>query len=227
MDRQVLEVENLSKKYEMGGRTIRALSKASFRVMRGDFVAIMGPSGSGKTTLLTLIGCMDRPTGGRIVLEGVEVTGVPEAALYRIRREKIGFIFQNFNLIESLTAIENVELPMEGLKGSRKQRRERARELLDLVGLGDRGGHSPLQLSGGEQQRVAIARSLANDPVVILADEPTGNLDSETGNSIIELLNKLASDRGCAVLVATHDSFLGSLSNRTLSLRDGRLQRNT
>jgi putative ABC transport system ATP-binding protein len=183
----------------------------------------MGPSGSGKTTLLSLVGCLDKPSGGKVIIDGVDVTDIRESSLYRIRRGKIGFIFQTFNLIESLNAVENVELPMENTIKSRVERKEKALKLLALVGLKDRGQHRPTQLSAGEQQRVAIARALANDPAIILADEPTGSLDSETGLNIVKMLRRLSSDKKCLVLMVTHDNLMASLASRTISMRDGKL----
>ena len=181
MSETVLETEKLDKFFKLGGREVRALSDVNLQVKRGEFVSVMGPSGSGKTTLLNMLGCLDKPTHGKVVLDGVDVTRVPEKKLYEIRRNKIGFIFQNFNLLPYLNAIENVELPMEGTGKSKDERRNRARELLKMVGLSERGEHRPHRLSAGEQQRVAIARALANNPAIILADEPTGNLDQKTG----------------------------------------------
>ena len=220
----ILQTIDLSKTFEAGGHQVRALKRANLEVMAGEFVAITGPSGSGKTTLLSLVGCLDKPTEGKIILDSLDVTNITEASLYIIRRGKIGFIFQSFNLIENLTAAENVELPMECLIKSGKQRREKARELLALVGLQEREGHRPAQLSAGEQQRVAIARSLANEPAIILADEPTGNLDSETGLSIVKMLGQLTIERKCTVVAVTHDQRMASLAGRTLSLRDGMLR---
>jgi len=223
MEAPILRTVDLSKTFEVGGHKVKALKGASLEIMPGEFVAIMGPSGSGKTTLLALIGCLDKPTEGKIILDTVDVTDIPEASLYKTRREKIGFIFQSFNLLENLSAIENVELPMECSTKSGRQRRERARELLDLVGLQEREKHRPTQLSAGEQQRVAIARALVNSPAIILADEPTGNLDSETGSAIAAMLGRLASDHKCTVVMVTHDHHMASLAGRRLSLRDGML----
>lgn len=221
----IVKTKDLSKTFKMGGQEVHALSKVNLEVKKGEFAAIIGPSGSGKTTLLTLIGCLDKPTEGKIYLErkGIDVTTIPDSSLYKIRRSNLGFIFQSFNLIPSLSAIENVELTMEGSKKSGKKRRERARELLGLVEIADREKHKPAQLSAGEQQRVAIARALANDPDLILADEPTGNLDSETGFSIMNILRRLTTDKNRTVIIVTHNSSIAELADRTIIIRDGKL----
>lgn len=225
LDNTIVKTKGLSKTFTMGGQDVHALRNVNLEIKRGEFVVIMGPSGSGKTTLLTLLGCLDKPTKGKIYLgrKRLEVTEVPDAALYRIRRNNLGFIFQSYNLIPSLTAIENVELPMEGSTKMGKKRRERARELLALVELPEREKHKPSQLSGGEQQRVSIARALANDPDIILADEPTGNLDSETGASILSILRKLTTDRNRTVIVVTHDYNIAAIADRSFIIRDGKL----
>ncbi|MFC1944222.1 ABC transporter ATP-binding protein [Chloroflexota bacterium] len=220
----ILRTINLSKTFEIGVHKVKALRGTTIEVMPGEFIAITGPSGSGKTTLLSLIGCLDKPTDGKIIIDSIDVTDISEASLYRIRREKIGFIFQSFNLIQNLSAVENVELPMECSIKSGKQREERASELLNMVGLSGREKHRPMQLSAGEQQRVAVARALANSPTIILADEPTGNLDSETGSNIIEMLRQLPANSQCTVMMVTHDLHMASLAGRTISLRDGMLQ---
>jgi putative ABC transport system ATP-binding protein len=175
MSEAVLETEKVTKVYTMGKREVHALSDLNLHVNKGEFVAITGPSGSGKTTLLNVLGCLDKPTAGKVILDGVDVSKLPERELYKIRRNKIGFIFQTFNLLPYLNARENVELPMESTRKSKVERRDRAHELLKLVGLSGREEHRPQRLSVGEQQRVAIARAMANDPAIILADEPTGN----------------------------------------------------
>jgi putative ABC transport system ATP-binding protein len=223
MSNVVLETENLEKVYAIGRRKIKAISDVNLRVNKGDFVAIMGPSGSGKTTLLNLLGCLDRPTNGKVVLDGVDVTRVPEKTLWKFRRYKIGFIFQTFNLLPYLNAIENVELPMEGTGKSKEEMRKKARELLKLVGLAERENHKPLRLSAGEQQRVAIARALANNPAIVLADEPTGNLDSKTGYEIVRLLGKLNIEQGTTIVMVTHDSHKAAHAGRLLFLSDGKL----
>lgn len=225
MAKPILKTIGLSKTFETNGNKVQALSRVNLEVMRGDFLAIMGPSGSGKTTLLTLLGCLDKPTTGRILLgsKGLNVTAIPEAALYRIRRKNLGFIFQNFNLLPSLTALENVELPMEGLIKSAKRRRKRARVLLRMLEMSHREKHKPPQLSAGEQQRVAIARALANGPALILADEPTGNLDWETSVSIVNMLRKLATEQKRTIIMVTHDPHMSSFASRKLFIRDGKL----
>jgi putative ABC transport system ATP-binding protein len=188
MSEAVLKIENLSKDYILGKRKVHALSNLNLKVNEGEFVSIMGPSGSGKTTLLNVLGCIDKPTSGQVLLDGVNVAELPEGELYKIRRDKIGFVFQTFNLLPYLNARENVELPMENTKKSKSERSQRASELLNMVGLSGREDHRPQRLSAGEQQRVAIARALANDPAIILADEPTGNLDGKNKREIVSLL---------------------------------------
>jgi putative ABC transport system ATP-binding protein len=214
---------DLDKTFKMGGHDIKAVQKANIEGEPGELIAIMGPSGSGKTTLLSLIGCLDKPSGGKVIIDDVDVTDISESSLYKTRRRKIGFIFQTFNLIESLNAAENVELPMENTIKSRAERREKALKLLALVGLKDREKHRPTQLSAGEQQRVAIARALANDPTIVLADEPTGSLDSETGLSIVKTLRQLSDDKKCVVIMVTHDNLMASQASRIISMRDGKL----
>jgi putative ABC transport system ATP-binding protein len=223
MSEVILKTEGLSKTFAMGKRKIPALSGVDLRVNKGEFVAIMGPSGSGKTTLLNVLGCLDKPTSGKVVLDEVDVTQLPEKELYKIRRNKIGFIFQTFNLLPYLNAVENVELPMENTKKSKTQRRERARKLLELVGLSGREQHRPQRLSAGEQQRVAIARALANDPAIILADEPTGNLDSKNKYEIVRLLASLNINSGTTIVMVTHDSHMASHTERMLLLTDGKI----
>lgn len=223
MSELVLKTEKLDKVFELGRRKIRALSDVNLQVKKGDFISIMGPSGSGKTTLLNMLGCLDRPTLGKVVLDGVDVTEVPEKNLYKIRKHKVGFVFQTFNLMLYLNAIENVELPMEGTKKSKDERRKRAHELLKMVGLSGRENHRPTRLSAGEQQRVAIARALANNPAIVLADEPTGNLDKKSKYDIIRLLGKLNTDQGTTVIMVTHDSHIAAHSEKMLFLSDGKL----
>ncbi len=225
MARPMLRAIGLTKTYETNGNRVRALQSVNLEIMRGDFVAIMGPSGSGKTTLLTLLGCLDRPTSGRVLLgaRGLDVTAMPESSLYTIRRKNIGFIFQSFNLIPSFSALENVELPMENLIGSGRRRRKRARVLLRMLEIPHRERHRPPQLSAGEQQRVAIARALANGPAVILADEPTGNLDWETSVGIMNMMRRLASEQKRTIVMVTHDPHMAAFASTKLYLRDGKL----
>jgi putative ABC transport system ATP-binding protein len=223
MSEQILKTEELGRVFKMGGRTIRALYEVNLQIEKGDFISIMGPSGSGKTTLLNMLGCLDKPTKGKVVLDGKDVTKVSEKDLYKIRRHKVGFVFQTFNLMPYLNAIENVELPMEGTKRSRDEKKQKARELLKLVGLSEREDHRPHRLSAGEQQRVAIARALANNPSIVLADEPTGNLDTKTKYEVIRLLGKLNSEQGTTIIMVTHDSQIAAHAGRMLFLNDGRL----
>src|SRR5215467_11910826 len=217
-------VENVSKSFQAGGQMILAVREVSFTCTAGQFVAILGPSGSGKSTLLYLLGGLDKPSTGELIIDGVNVKELSAAQEYRFRRQKLGFVFQSFHLIPSLTVLENVMLPME-LKGgvSDAAMYERARALLGLVGIDeDRHRHRPGKLSGGQQQRVAIARALANDPKVILADEPTGNLDSQTGRLIVALLKQLA-EQGRTVIVVTHDPSVAEVADVRLKMQDGRI----
>jgi putative ABC transport system ATP-binding protein len=219
----VLKLENLSKTYTLGKRNVPALANLNLTVNTGEFVAIMGPSGSGKTTLLNVIGCIDKPTKGKVLLDGIDASELPENQLYKIRRDKMGFVFQTFNLLPYLNARENVELPMEGQGKSKSEQRKRASELLALVGLSGREEHRPQRLSAGEQQRVAIARALANNPAIILADEPTGNLDSQNKQGIIKLLANLNLTQGTTIIMVTHDSQAARNTERMLLLKDGKI----
>jgi putative ABC transport system ATP-binding protein len=223
MSELVLETEKLDKAYKLGGRQVRALSNVNLQVKRGDFISIMGPSGSGKTTLLNMLGCLDKPTYGKVILDGVEITKVGERSLCKIRKHKIGFVFQTFNLLPYLNAVENVELPMEGTEKSRDEKRKRAHDLLEMVGLSEREEHRPQRLSAGEQQRVAIARALANNPAIVLADEPTGNLDTKAKYEIVKLLGTLNVEQGTTIIMVTHDNHIASRADRMLSLYDGKL----
>jgi len=217
----ILQVRDLVMRLRSGGRDVTILDGVSLDVTARETVAVTGPSGSGKSTLLGLIAGLDRPTAGSIVLDGVEITNLDENRLARLRRDRVGFVFQSYHLIPTLTALENVAMPLE-LAG-RPRRLERARELLDAVGLVDRADHYPSQLSGGEQQRVAIARALALRPPLVLADEPTGNLDSATGAQIIELLLSLNREHGSTLVLVTHDEALAGRGQRVVALRDGRV----
>lgn len=219
----VLETVKLDKIFKLGGREVRALSDVNLQIKNGDFISIMGPSGSGKTTLLNMLGCLDRPTHGKVILEGVDLTKVPEKDLYKVRRDKVGFIFQTYNLLPYLNALENVELPMEGTATTKSERHERARHLLEMVGLSERQTHRPHRLSAGEQQRVSIARALANNPAIVLGDELTGNLDNKTKFEIIKLLGKLNKDQGTTIIMVTHDSQMANQTERMFFIHDGKL----
>jgi putative ABC transport system ATP-binding protein len=222
----LLELEDISKVYRTGPTRVDALRDVNFSIARGEFVAIMGPSGSGKTTLLEIVGCLSRPTSGVYRFDARPVQEIEPDGLARLRGERIGFVFQAFNLLPRLTALENVELPL-GYRGvPRRERRERAARTLERVGLAERMLHVPAQMSGGERQRVAIARALVNEPSLVLADEPTGNLDSTTGHEIMLLLRKLHAE-GHTIIMVTHDTSIGELAQRRLTLRDGRLAGDT
>jgi putative ABC transport system ATP-binding protein len=216
----ILEVRNLVREYPMGSERVAALRGVSFDVEAGDYAAIVGPSGCGKSTLLNLLGVIDRPTSGTVSIAGERVDQLPDSRATEFRLRRIGFVFQRFYLMQALTASENVELPLSeaGMKGA--ARKARARELLEYVGLGKREGHRPSQLSGGEQQRVAIARALANTPKIVLADEPTGELDARTGAEMIALFERLNAD-GTTIVVVTHDEDLASAARRVIHMRDG------
>jgi putative ABC transport system ATP-binding protein len=216
----LLAARDLHRDYHMGDELVPAVRGVSLEVARGDYVAIVGPSGCGKSTLLNLVGGIDRPTSGSVTIAGARVDRMRDAEATRFRLRHIGFVFQRFYLMPALTAIENVELPMAEAKRPRDERLRRARELLAYVGLGARGGHRPAQLSGGEQQRVAIARALANEPGLLLADEPTGELDARTGAEMIELLSLVNRD-GTTILVVTHDEGLARAARRIVHMRDG------
>jgi putative ABC transport system ATP-binding protein len=217
----MIELFEVSRTVTSGAGSLTILHPTTFRIERGRTVAITGPSGSGKSTLLGLMAGLDTPTTGRILLDGTDITAIGEEALARLRGEKVGIVFQFFHLIPTLTALENVLVPLE-LAGA-KHAMSRARMLIEDVGLADRGHHYPSQLSGGEQQRVAIARALANDPRIVLADEPTGNLDSATGRQIIDLLVAVNRDRGRTLVLVTHDPNLAAMADEAIALRDGRV----
>lgn len=220
MSNPILSVRNLSKTYMQGKIPVHALSGVSFDVEKGEFLSIVGPSGSGKSTLLSMIGLLDRPTGGGVFIDGVEVTRVSEREAPKIRREKIGFVFQHFNLIPTLTALENIDIAMRFARVQKGRRRERAIELLTQMGLGERINHRPSELSGGEQQRVSIARAMANHPAIILADEPTGEVDTKTRDMIVDILKRL-SEEGQTILVVTHDASVAERTSRIITMRDG------
>ncbi len=216
----MIRTENLSKVYRMGKVEVQALRDVNLEIKDGEFMAIIGPSGSGKSTLLNLIGCLDKPTSGAVFIDGIDTGKLSENGLAEIRREKIGFIFQQFNLIHTLNALENVALPMFFAGVRRETRMKRAEELLTKVGLGDRINHKPSELSGGEQQRMAIARSLSNDPEIIIGDEPTGNIDTEAGNAIMDILEGLNRE-GRTIIVVTHDAEIAARAHTTKRMRDG------
>ena len=221
----MLVARDLTKEYRSGENRLTVLRDVSFSIPQGAFVAIVGPSGSGKTTLLGLLAGLDTPTHGRVILDDADLTGMDEDQRARLRGEKVGFVFQSFQLISTLTALENVQVPLE-LRGDRGAA-ERARELLGRVGLGDRLDHFPTQLSGGEQQRVAIARAFANSPRILFADEPTGNLDSDTGAHIVELLEGLNRESKTTIILVTHDHTLAGHAQRIIRLSDGRVVSDT
>ena len=222
--RSIVVTQRLSKVYGKGTVKVSALKAVNLNVKKGEFVAVLGPSGSGKTTLLNMLGALDRPTVGRVFIDGVETSSVPENRLYQIRRNKLGFIFQTYYLVPTLSALQNVLTPVLPVKGRDKYPR-RAERLLGMMGLKGRMHHKPGELSGGEQQRVAIARSLILNPGVILADEPTGNLDSKTGAEIIKLMHWLNKKRGKTFIIVTHDHRIADSAERVLYLRDGKLSR--
>ena len=225
MAHPVIELENLTRVYQMGETEVRALDGVTIKVEPGEFLAVMGPSGSGKSTFMNIVGCLDRPTGGRYVLEGVDVSSLGRDARAEIRNDKIGFVFQNFNLLSRTSALENVELPLLYSKKSRltdEASRAQAMRCLERVGLKDRWDHTSAQLSGGQQQRVAIARSLVNEPAILLADEPTGNLDSRTSEEVMAIFQAL-NDEGKTVVLITHEPDIAQFARRIVTFRDGKV----
>ena len=222
----IIKTQNLRKVYGMGEIQVNALDGVDIQIDEGEFVAIMGPSGSGKSTLMNIIGCLDRPTEGSYILSNIDVSDMTKAQLAVIRNQQIGFIFQSYNLLSRTSALRNVMLPLlyqRGQKSSQAEREEKAMAALDAVGLADRAHHEPAELSGGQQQRVAVARALINDPVLILGDEPTGNLDTKTGEEIMLLLHDLH-NRGRTIVMVTHEQYIAEQTQRTIILRDGKIE---
>ncbi len=221
----ILSTKGLTKTFSLGRELeVHALSDVSFEVGRGDFISIMGPSGSGKSTLLNMIGCLDRPTRGDIFIDGQLVSKLKKSKLTDLRREKIGFVFQQYNLIPTLTALENVMLPLKYTGMPRKQAKRKATQALEQVGLGERIRHRPFELSGGEQQRVTVARSLINNPAIVLADEPTGELDTHTSDQVIRLLRSLNESAGQTFIIVTHNPEVAAVTDKVIKMKDGRLE---
>jgi len=218
----VIRLEDIHKTYQTGEVEVKAVRGVSLRIEPGEFVAVMGASGSGKSTLMNIVGCLDRPSAGQYVLDGIPVESMDDDALAAVRNKKIGFVFQTFNLLSRTTALQNVELPLVYAKIGRAERRQMAEEALTAVGLGDRMNHQPNELSGGQRQRVAIARALVNKPSLLLADEPTGNLDSQTGREILDLFRELSS-RGNSIILVTHEDDVAQEAQRVIHLRDGKI----
>ena len=223
MPAPIVQFDNVRKTYQMGSVTVEALRGVSFEIAEGDYVSIMGPSGCGKSTLLNLLGCLDRPTTGHYLLGGQNVSSMDDDELSSVRGARLGFIFQSYNLIQQLSVLENIEIPLYYQDRPEAESRERAIQLAKRVGLADRLDHKPFELSGGQQQRVAIARALVNDPLVILADEPTGNLDSTSGVEILKVFDELHA-QGKTLIIVTHDPTVGRRARRTLRLRDGHIE---
>ena len=221
MNNLVVDAVGLTKTYTMGDMEVHALRGLSVQIARGEVVSIMGPSGSGKTTLMNILGCLDRPTSGDYTLDGESVAQLNDEQLARIRNQKVGFVFQSFNLLPRSTALTNVELPLRYSPPNGRKRREMAEEALVAVGLGDRISHRPNELSGGQQQRVAIARALVNNPAIVMADEPTGNLDTKSGDEIMDVLLELNKERGTTLIIVTHDPEVAERTERVINIRDG------
>ena len=223
MTEWIVDAKDITKVYQMGEVQVHALRGLSVKIAPGEVVSIMGPSGSGKSTLMNIVGCLDRPTSGEYSLNGESVAHMNDDQLADIRNRGVGFVFQNFNLLPRATALANVELPMRYAELNGRNRKQVAREALEAVGLGDRIHHRPNELSGGQMQRVAIARALVNNPAIVLADEPTGNLDTQSGDEIMAVLRKLNQERGTTLIIVTHDPEIAALTNRVISILDGRI----
>lgn len=224
MSKTIIKLDNIVKKFYIGKpNELEILHGISLEVHEGEFVSVVGPSGSGKSTLMNMIGVLDRPTSGTYILDGIDVSAAKDKELSEIRNKKIGFVFQTYNLISKTTAIKNIELPMLYAGVSRQERAKRARELLELVEMADREKHLPEELSGGQKQRVAIARAMANNPAILLADEPTGALDSKTGRLVMDLFHKLNKEQGITIVLITHSPELASETDRIISIKDGRI----
>jgi putative ABC transport system ATP-binding protein len=224
-DAAVIRLENVHKTYDLGEIQVHALRGISMEIHKGEFVAVMGASGSGKSTLMNILGCLDKPTRGRYFLDGVDVSGMEKTDLAHLRNRKLGFVFQQFNLLSRTSALENVELPTIYAGISLEERETRAKHSLEIVGLADRSHHFPSQLSGGQQQRVAIARALVNRPAILLADEPTGNLDSRTSVEIMDIMQKLNAEQGLTVILVTHEPDIARYATRVIECRDGKVKR--
>ncbi|MFN2280544.1 MAG: ABC transporter ATP-binding protein [Anaerolineales bacterium] len=224
MSEWVVDAKDITKVYQMGEVEVQALRGLSVQIAPGEIISIMGPSGSGKSTLMNILGCLDRPTSGEYYLNGESVANLNDDQLADIRNRGVGFVFQSFNLLPRATALANVELPMRYSALNGRNRKDVAKEALEAVGLGDRIHHRPNELSGGQMQRVAIARALVNNPAIIMADEPTGNLDSKSGDEIMTLLKRLNQERGTTLIIVTHDPEIAELTNRVISIRDGRIE---